>query len=248
MQVNNTNNYSQKSSPAFKANHISRAVVNVVKKSASEAKPVLEQPIIDIYAIGVEDIGFLKKIAKCLDLATLRDKLAIFPEGIKTTNSLIRKSLIKASKISDIRTMADTEGVLLAVKDGKEITGILNYAREGDMKLKGMAAWSDVSTQVRENLVQSFLNTTIKSPYTAAYTVVQKSKSEVASKMKGMGFNASKSVKNPNKPDEPLHLRINYESIKSTRKKIIDRNITTQTMGLKKRVDLNEAVKFADVK
>lgn len=140
---------------------------------------------IDIYSLDSRDKNFLKRISDLLQNTTLpADTVKI---GNKTPKQITLNALHKAS----VTTKGDyTSKVLISVENDKNITGILNTEFEGDMTIKGMAAWGD--KDAKQGLLSSILKETQKFQDTSLIIPIENVTGKMEALCKRFGFKKPK--------------------------------------------------------
>ncbi len=133
------------STPNFQANHLRNI------RLVGEKLP-LNKEFYDIYSINKNDSELINKLLLKIDLKERKDALALKEKP--TINNTIRYVLNKALKLTD----KDQDGVYIAVKNNKQITGILDYTNSSAPMIKNMISWQGVNKDVsRKNLFTTFL-------------------------------------------------------------------------------------------
>ncbi len=134
--------------PAFEANYLRRAnITNGMSK--------VKNDFIDVYSINKDDKDLIQKLLCKVDLQERRDSMAVKEKN--NINSTIRYLLNKALNISD-----DSKGgVYIAVKNNKQVTGMLDYTDSGVPLLKNLIAWHGKDKEItRVNLFNELLQRT----------------------------------------------------------------------------------------
>ncbi len=141
MQIQPINN-----APNFQANHL-RTAKKIVKSGNRNVTTK-----IDIYSINKSDNDLIKKLLQKVDIQERSDSKAIKEKG--SINDSIRSALNKALNLDE----KSNDGVLIAVKNNKRITGILDYTDGGTPMINNLAAWrSDRDGMTRVNLFAQFM-------------------------------------------------------------------------------------------
>ena len=136
---------SVKNTPSFQANRLRTAF-----KLAENAGKY--QSAIDIYSINSSDSGLIDKLLLKLDLKERTDSFAIKEKP--NVNETIRNILTKAKMLKE----DSSDGVYLAVQNGKRVTGFLDYTNSGMPLLKNLVAWRGKNqSNTRLNLFTEFL-------------------------------------------------------------------------------------------
>lgn len=145
MQIQSVN-----SAPNFQANHLRTAV----KLSQKTGKP---SSTIDIYSINNSDNDLINKLLMKIDLRERTDLRAVKEK--KNVNDTIRYVLNKALHLSE----KSKDGVYIAVKDGKQVTGFLDYSDGGIPMIKNLTSWrGNQHDMTRTNLFTTFLRSVAK--------------------------------------------------------------------------------------
>lgn len=140
MQVQSVNN-----TPNFQANHLRTA-----KMIAGSVKP--KETTIDIYSINKADSDIINKLLMKIDLIDRKDAKAVKEKN--NINDTIRYVLTKALNLKE----DSKDGVYIAVKDGKHVTGVLDFTNCGMPLLKNLMSWSGNKNDAsRINLFTEFL-------------------------------------------------------------------------------------------
>lgn len=138
MQIQPVNN-----SPDFQANHLRTAQILNKKNKIN---------LIDIYSINKSDKNLIDNL-----LLKINTKKRLDNYGVREKNNvndtvsyLLRKASMLDAEAKD--------GVYIAVKNGKQVTGILDYTDGGIPLLKNLTVWSGGNKEAsRKNLFTEFL-------------------------------------------------------------------------------------------
>ena len=136
---------SVKNTPSFQANRLRTAM----KLTENTGK---YQSAIDIYSINSSDSALIDKLLLKLDLKERTDSFAIKEKP--NVNETIRNILTKAKMLKE----DSSDGVYLAVQNGKRVTGFLDYTNSGIPLLKNLVVWKGKEQDnTRLNLFTEFL-------------------------------------------------------------------------------------------
>lgn len=114
--------------------------------------------VIDIYSINKDDRDLIEKLMMKIDLKERQDSMAVKEKN--TVNSTIRYVLNKALHLDK----KSKDGVFIAVKDGKQVTGLLDYTNGESPLLKNLISWHGKDRETsRINLFTEFLRTVDRS-------------------------------------------------------------------------------------
>lgn len=140
MQIQSVNN-----APNFQANHLRTA-----KMITGAVKP--KETTIDIYSINKADSDVINKLLLKIDLKDRKDAKAVKEKN--NVNDTIRYVLTKALNLKE----DSKDGVYIAVKDGKHVTGVLDYTNGGMPLMKNLMSWNGNKNDAsRLNLFTEFL-------------------------------------------------------------------------------------------
>lgn len=140
MQIQSVNN-----TPNFQANHLRTA-----KMAVGAVKP--RETTIDIYSINKADSDIINKLLMKIDLKDRKDAKAVKEKN--NINDTIRYVLTKALNLKE----NSKDGVYIAVKDGKHVTGVLDFTNGGMPLMKNLMSWSGNKNDAsRMNLFTEFL-------------------------------------------------------------------------------------------
>ena len=157
MQIQSINT----NTPNFQANRLRTAVR--LAKAANQPNTS-----IDIYSINSSDSEFINKLLMKIDLKNRKDS-----HGLKekeNVNDTIRNVMNKALKLNE----NSSDGVYIAVKNGKHITGLLDYTNGGIPLLKNLVVWrGNKENDSRMNLFMQFLKNIGKKSKTDVVTYAE---------------------------------------------------------------------------
>lgn len=140
MQIQSVNN-----TPNFQANHLRTA-----KMITGAVKP--RETSIDIYSINKSDSDIINKLLMKIDLKNRLDAKAVKEKN--NVNDTIRYVLTKALQLKE----GSKDGIYISVKDGKHVTGILDFTNGGMPLMKNLISWSGNKNDAsRINLFTEFL-------------------------------------------------------------------------------------------
>lgn len=140
MQIQSVNN-----TPNFQANHLRTA-----KMITGAVKP--KETTIDIYSINKADSDIINKLLMKIDLKNRLDAKAVKEKN--NVNDTLRYVLNKALNLKE----DSKDGVYIAVKDGKHVTGVLDFTNGGMPLMKNLISWSGNKNDIsRMNLFTEFL-------------------------------------------------------------------------------------------
>ncbi len=139
IQAINTN------TPNFQANRIRTAVRFVKANNRPDTS-------IDIYSINSSDRDLINKLLMKVDLKNRTDSFGLKEK--ENVNDTIRNVLNKALKLNE----KSSDGVYMAVKNGKHVTGFLDFTNGGIPLLKNLVVWrGNKENDIRMNLFMQFL-------------------------------------------------------------------------------------------
>ena len=134
----------------FQANHL-RTAQRLASKTQRKAS-------VDIYSISKEDAPLINNLLMKLDLGTRSDSSAIKEQG--DVNSTIRRILTKALRLDK----NSSDGVMIAVKNGDEFSGALDYTNGGTPLINNLVSWrGNQGNMSRANLFSEFLRKVARS-------------------------------------------------------------------------------------
>ena len=108
--------------------------------------------VIDIYSINKDDKDLIEKLLMKIDLKERKDSTAVKEKN--NINNTIRYVLNKALHLDK----KSKDGVYIAVKDGKQVTGLLDYTNGESPMLKNLISWYGKDRETsRVNLFTEFL-------------------------------------------------------------------------------------------
>lgn len=138
MQIQTVNN-----SPNFQANHL---------RTAKMVNKKIKVNSIDIYSINKSDKSLIDNLLLKLDAKKRSDANGVREKNNvnDTVSYVLRKASMLEGKAKD--------GVYIAVKNGKQVTGILDFTDGGIPLLKNLTVWGKGNKEAsRENLFTEFL-------------------------------------------------------------------------------------------
>lgn len=142
MQIQAVNNV-----PNFQANYL-RTAQQAVKYGSHPASSK-----IDIYSIDSRDKDLIEKLLVKIDLRENRKDVSAVKEK-NNINDTIRYVLNKALHLDE----NSRDGVFIAVKDNKQLTGLLDFSNGVSPMLKNLISWRGNKDDVtRANLMAEFL-------------------------------------------------------------------------------------------
>lgn len=141
MQIQSINT----NTPNFQANRLRTAVR--LAKTANRPNTS-----IDIYSINSSDSELINKLLMKIDLKNRTDLFAVKEKN--NVNDTIRNVLTKALNLTE----KSSDGVYIAVKNGKHVTGLLDFTDSGIPLLKNLVVWrGNKKNDTRMNLFMQFL-------------------------------------------------------------------------------------------
>lgn len=142
MQIQSINN-----TPNFQANYLRTAQQTVKYGLHSKQTPI------DIYSIDSRDKDLIEKLLVKIDLRENRKDASAVKEK-NSLNDTIRFVLNKALHLDE----KSRDGVFIAVKDNKQLTGLLDFSNGDLPMLKNLISWRGNKDDVtRSNLMAEFL-------------------------------------------------------------------------------------------
>lgn len=138
MQIQTVNN-----SPNFQANHL---------RTAKMVNKKIKVNSIDIYSISKSDKSLIDNLLLKLDAKKRSDANGVREKNNvnDTVSYVLRKASMLDGKAKD--------GVYIAVKNGKQVTGILDFTDGGIPLLKNLTVWGNGNKEAsRVNLFTEFL-------------------------------------------------------------------------------------------